>query len=703
MAVGWECTLTTIKMGARAPTGRDGPGADLSRRPTAPKFDAMPPRDPSPVPLRALVLSVASLLVPVAVWTLSPPGVTGEGGLLLWMTTLVPAFLLTYYRGWRGATLALAGGMAIMSLGHAVLAARGVDLPDWRFVLGLIVVYVGVALGIGILSQLLVDQRLEAERQALTDTLTGLPNRRHTQIVLDVAFDAARRGVPLSVAVVDLDRFKWLNDEHGHAAGDTVLRAFSRLLVDHLKEGESVGRWGGEEFLVILPGVGLDEAVRRVEQVRAALAAAELRWRPLTVSGGVSTYGSQVPNSEALVAMADEALYRAKDRGRDRVEAFRVDQALEARPSEEPPPPPTLSPAPSGEGLLPVEAAASRIVVIDDEQANLRAFGRGLTALGFQSVHTFVDAGEALEHVAAAGVDLILLDLHMEPLDGFGVLERLQPMLAEEGFLPVVILTGERDPRVKERALRMGGRDFLNKPVDLTELRARILNLLQTRGLHRQVREAALRLEDRVRERTRELEAARAEILSRLARTAEYRDDATGRHQERVGAISALLAERMGIEAEQVEILRQAAPLHDLGKIAIPDSILRKPGPLTPEEYAFMKQHTRLGAELLSGSTNRILEAARVIASSHHERWDGSGYPGGLAGEDIPVEGRIVAVADAFDSLTHRRSYKAAVPLIETMSRLLRDAGTSLDPMVTDALEHLYRSGLLDEFALEAD
>jgi putative two-component system response regulator len=289
----------------------------------------------------------------------------------------------------------------------------------------------------------------------------------------------------------------------------------------------------------------------------------------------------------------------------------------------------------------------------------------------------------------------------MPGMDGFEVLDRLRPLLEREGFLPVVILTGERDPEVRERALRLGGKDFLNKPVDLTELEARILNLLEARALHQALRDARDRLDLRVRERTRELEDARVEILRRLARAAEYRDDATGRHQERVGVLSERLAARMGVESRTIEVLRLAAPLHDLGKIAISDEILHKPGPLTRAQYQRMQEHTSLGAELLSGSTHEILEVARVVALSHHERWDGRGYPLGRQGEDIPLVGRIVSVADVFDSLLHSRPYKEALPMDDVLAIIREDAGTAFDPRVVQALEALAAAGMLHDFVGE--
>ncbi len=711
------------------------------------------------MPPGAWALCLAAIGVPVATgWAL---GVRNPSLLAfyLWTGSPVCAFVAARHGGRRGAWTALIAGVVVAGGSAAGLAALTSPLPDWRIAILLVAVFAGVALGFGATFERIAAERRDAERRAATDPLTGIANRGRAQRRLDAAFGASGDGGALTVALIEVDRFRLLNDQHGHVAGDRVLRTVARLIDDAVRSGETVGRWSGAEFMVLLPGSTLDDARPRIEAIQTRLAGVDLQWRPVSISGGLASVDAGVQTADGLVSLADQALMRARELGGDRIEVFGADHGVEtgggaaptrrdptvpppARPPTSAPEPtpapvevPTLAPpvshppefaggaAPLVQGAAAVAtmpalpetaqptgptraqnrsvaagASAARIVVVDDDRASLRAFERGLTALGFTEVTPFDDPEGALELVDAHEVDLILLDLHMQPLDGFGVLQRLRPALDEEGFLPVIVLTGERDPKVKERALRMGARDFLTKPIDLAELHARILNLLETRALHRQVREAAHGLEDRVRERTRELEEARADILARLARAAEYRDDATGRHQERVGELSALLAQYMGLDAERIDILRQAAPLHDIGKIGIPDSILRKPGPLTPAEYARMKQHTRLGAELLSGSTNEILETAAVVAASHHERWDGSGYPAGLREEAIPVEGRIVAVADAFDSLTHRRTYKAAVPLSITMERLIRDAGSALDPHAAEALEHLYRTGRLDVF-----
>jgi putative two-component system response regulator len=256
----------------------------------------------------------------------------------------------------------------------------------------------------------------------------------------------------------------------------------------------------------------------------------------------------------------------------------------------------------------------------------------------------------------------------------------------------VLVLTADATAGVKRRALRLGASDFLTKPLDAVELLLRIRHLVENRFLHAYRREQNELLERRVRERTEDLEHARLELLERLARVAEYRDDNTFEHAQRVGRSAALLAGAIGADAGFVELIRRAAPLHDIGKVGISDSLLLKPGPFTSEEFAAMTRHVDIGARILDADEPPVLRMAAEIALHHHERWDGSGYRSHLSGEDIPLAARIVAVADVFDALANERPYKSALPIDECVAEIERVAGSHLDPRLAAAfllLDHL--------------
>ncbi len=349
------------------------------------------------------------------------------------------------------------------------------------------------------------------------------------------------------------------------------------------------------------------------------------------------------------------------------------------------------------------ELSTRRILIVDDEPLNLRVLDRMLRASGYTELRTTSDAREALPIFREFGPDLVLLDLHMPHLDGFAILELLEEEVPREEYLPVLVLTGDSASEIRERALTAGAQDFLTKPFDLTEVLLRIRNLLETRLLHLRLQEQNRTLEDRVRDRTRELADAQVEILHRLAVAAEYRDDVTGRHAERVGYVAALLGREAGMPEDDVVRLRRAATLHDVGKIGIPDSILLKKGPLTEEEFGVVRSHTEIGGRILSGSRFPLLRMAREIALSHHERWDGTGYSGGLAGEAIPLVGRLVAVADVFDSLTHSRPYKRAFPMKEALDIIVEGAGAHFDPWVVELFERLVAQGGLERLDERVD
>ena len=325
----------------------------------------------------------------------------------------------------------------------------------------------------------------------------------------------------------------------------------------------------------------------------------------------------------------------------------------------------------------------ARLLVVDDEAANVEVLIRTLTRAGFTRVESTTDSREVASLYIQHRPDLILLDLHMPHLDGLDVMDQLNE-IAEASYLPILILSGDLTPEARREALSRGAKDFVNKPFQADELLLRIKTLLETRILYIQIQSQNQLLEAKVRERTRELVEAQIEIIERLAIAAEFRDDNTGQHTQRVGQMSALLARQLGLPDSQVSLIARGAPLHDVGKIGVPDTILLKMGKLTAEEFEIVKTHTAIGARILSGGKFPLLRLAEEIAFTHHERWDGNGYAG-IRGADIALAGRIVAVADVFDALTQQRPYKPAWPVGDAIAEIDRQRGKQFDPEVVDA------------------
>ncbi|HEX4733611.1 MAG TPA: HD domain-containing phosphohydrolase [Thermoleophilaceae bacterium] len=282
------------------------------------------------------------------------------------------------------------------------------------------------------------------------------------------------------------------------------------------------------------------------------------------------------------------------------------------------------------------------------------------------------DPERAVEVVASTKPQLVLLDL--DP-DGVDCLATLSPWIEA---VPVIAIAPAGAADKRRRARELGARDFLAKPLDPTEIVARVENVLAAAQLSTQGGEAGV-----------ELEKTRLESLERLARLAEYRDDATYEHPQRVGRTAALLAQRLGLAPAVVDAIRTAAPLHDVGKVGVPDRILLKPSRLTAAEFELMKSHTLIGTEILAGSTWPVLQLAEEIALSHHERWDGTGYPDGKVEDAIPMSGRIVIVADNFDALTHSRPYADAWDADKAAAEIRRQSGQHFDPDVVDAFGSL--------------
>ena len=335
---------------------------------------------------------------------------------------------------------------------------------------------------------------------------------------------------------------------------------------------------------------------------------------------------------------------------------------------------------------------SAKILIVDDDTSNIALLERILTHAGYLHCKSTADPRGVVALYLEFQPDLLFLDLKMPYLDGFQILDFITPLVGNTAYLPVLVITGDRSLESRKRALASGAKDFLLKPFDAEEVCLRVRNLLQARFLHLQLQSENRALEERVRERTQELEEyqldlkeSQLEIIVRLARAAELRDDDTGHHTQRVGLTSSLLAQSLGLTEDQVELIRRAAPLHDVGKIAIPDAILLKPGALTPDEREVMKTHCIMGAEVLSGGHSELVKTAEVIALSHHERYDGIGYPHKMGARNIPIEGRILAVADVFDALTHKRPYKGAWSIDAAVAEISNQRGRQFDPEVVDA------------------
>ncbi len=347
------------------------------------------------------------------------------------------------------------------------------------------------------------------------------------------------------------------------------------------------------------------------------------------------------------------------------------------------------------------------VLFVDDESSFLDGLRRMLHPYQQEWTMTFVTSvAAALQELSTETIDTVVADLQMPHQGGFDLLQKI--MTSRTLYhVPVIIMTGAAERDLKRRALDQGATDLLNKPVDLADLIARIRSALRLKSYQDQIRGQNDLLERKVRERTRALEASRVDLIWRLGRVAEFRDEQTGNHILRVGSYCKVLAEALGMPRDFAETIFLTSPLHDIGKIGIPDGILLQPRKLTPAEWEIMRKHCAIGAEILRQDTwartsmyavfsadskdvpssrrNPFLEMASSIALAHHEWWDGTGYPQGLSGEGIPLEARIVAVADVYDALSSARPYKPAFPEAEVLDIMSKKVGAHFDPSVYEA------------------
>ncbi len=345
---------------------------------------------------------------------------------------------------------------------------------------------------------------------------------------------------------------------------------------------------------------------------------------------------------------------------------------------------------------------ASKILIVDDDASILHLCENILRMAGYRNIKTTLDPRGVLAHFVEDDPDIMIINVMMPHLDGLQLLNLLRASTLDSHAMPILMTTALPTAERRRRALDGGAVDLIAKPFDIEDFILRVRNLLQIRLAFREMQEQNHVLFKELIERTDELalyqlelKEAQLEVIARLALAGEKHDDDTGKHTQRVAATSALLAQGLGLAPDKVEIIQRAAPLHDVGKIGVPDSILRKPGKLTAVEFQCIQQHCQLGSELLSGGRSEIVQLAERIALSHHEKWDGGGYPRGLQKEEIPLEGRILAVADVFDALTHERPYKHAWSIIEATAEIRRQSGYQFDPKIVDSFLELPHADLV--------
>lgn len=330
------------------------------------------------------------------------------------------------------------------------------------------------------------------------------------------------------------------------------------------------------------------------------------------------------------------------------------------------------------------------ILVVDDEERNLRLIEAMLLPMGYE-IAIAQNGEEALQKVDECFPDVILLDIMMPLMDGYEVARRIKKN-PHTRIIPVVMVTNLGDVKDRVKAIEAGADDFLSKPVEKVELKARVSSLVKVKAYNDHMRTYQEKLESEVNKRTDQLRVALKKIkqashetIYRLCRAAEYKDDNTAGHIHRVSNYAALVAAKLGLRKKTTESILLAAPMHDIGKIGVPDHILQKPGKLTPDEWEIMKMHTLYGSKILEGSHVGYIRFAEVIALTHHEKWDGSGYPFGIKGDKIPLVGRIMAIADVFDALTSRRPYKKAFSVEKSFEIINQGRGTHFDPDIVDA------------------
>ena len=556
-----------------------------------------------------------------------------------------------------------------------------------------------------------------AQQSAIRDTLTGLYNRKYLEDSLS-RMDAfcKRYARPMGVLWVDLDHFKDINDSLGHSTGDNILAEFSDLLGRLTRASDVVARYGGDEFIVVLPEASNEEASflagRILEATRSHLFCRGEKSFHLTVSIGVASNEQDVQglSYRELMANADEVMYRAKQKGRDQCVLWTIAGDLEEARGTATSASAVQGPAAS---KLSGRSAAPRVLVVDDEPSVTAVLDKILSSRGCD-VLACRDAQMALDALRQqpGGFDIVLSDISLPGMDGLALIEEVQRL---DGSVVCVVITGHATADQAISALRRGAYDFVQKPFVIEQFHAVINRAMEHRRLVVENLQSKNHLQEMVREKSEEvllrldqLKTSYQFTLETMAAMLDAREHGMGRHSIRVRDLTTLLARHIGIKSPELDEMGRGALVHDIGKIGIPDAILNKPGPLSPEEWTVMKKHPEIGYRFLESSSflrtaagispplqgdihifSSFVKTAATIVLSHHEKFDGTGYPRGLKGEQISLGARIFSVIDAYDAMRSSRVYRKSMSTEKAVEEITRSSGTHFDPAIVKVfLEH---------------
>jgi len=513
------------------------------------------------------------------------------------------------------------------------------------------------------------------------DPLTNMPNRRSFDERIYLEWKRAMREKSIiSLLIVDIDNFRVFNDTYGHLRGDLVLTTIANLITQTLKRpGDFAARWGGEEFIVLLPETEVNGAFMIAEQIRDTISNNKITLPDgqivnVSVSIGINT---RVPTPDYsvdnLIHYADDALYIAKVNGRNRVQCY--DAAWFSSPVQR-------------------SAEMKTIFAVDDNSTNLLAAEEALSEQ--YNVVTLSSASIMFDFLNTVVPDLILLDIEMPDMNGFEALKVLKDDM-RHASIPVIFLTAKTDDASEARGFEMGVVDFIQKPFSKPVLRNRIKAHLDIDEIIRDRTNLLQQRTELLQYKTEKLIRLQNSMTTVLANIVENRDKLAGSHVEHTAKYLRILLNALfecGSYVDEVmewdvEGIISSARLHDIGKVAVSDVILNKPGKLTSKEYEIVKKHAGAGEDIITdviaeSGSDPFLHNAKVFAGSHHEKWDGTGYPRGLKGEEIPLQGRIMAIADVYDALVSERPYKHAFSHAKAEEIIRENSGTHFDPQIVD-------------------